>query len=132
MSLSDYAVDTGQSRSIGTVSAASFKDAATASVQLLENTWKEASAVRAETAQTMAVSVLYKNLDDWMTLQSVINDSAQIQDARLDALSKDGAMMTLTFGGDMDRLATELAYKGVQIKTDPKIGIYLARNNFRL
>ena len=42
------------------------------------------------------------------------------------------AQMTLTFGGDMDRLANELAYKGVQIKTDPKIGIYLARSNFRL
>lgn len=132
VNLSDYAVDTGQSRSIGTVNAASFADAATASVQMLENKWKEASVVRAENAKTMAVSILYNNFEDWMTLQSVINNSAQIQDARLDALSKDGAMMTLTFGGDMDRLANELAYKGVQIKTDPKIGVYLARNNFRL
>lgn len=132
VTLTDFAVDTGQSRSLGTVSASSFAEAATASVQLLESQWKEASAVRAENAQTIAVSVLYNSHDDWMTLQSVINDSAQIQDARLDALSKDGAMMTLTFGGDMDRLSNELAYKGVQIKTDPNIGVYLARNNFRL
>lgn len=132
VTLSDYAVDTGQARSIGSVNAATFPDAARATVEMLENKWKEASVVRAENAKTMVVSVLYNTLDDWMTLQSVINNSAQIQDARLDALSKDGAMMTLTFGGNMDRLANELAYKGVQIKTDPKIGTYLARSNFRL
>ncbi|WP_371397816.1 DUF2066 domain-containing protein [Fretibacter rubidus] len=132
VTISDYAVDTDQSRSIGTVNAANFTDAARATVQLLEDNWKEASVVRAENAKTMVVSVLYNSLEDWMTLQSVINNSAQIQDARLDALSKDGAMMTLTFGGDMDRLANELAFKGVQINTDPKIGTYLARSNFRL
>lgn len=130
VTLSDFAVDSGQRRNLGTVTAGSFSAAATAAIVGLENNWKEASVSLAANAQDMSVSVLYNSLEDWTMLQSVINNSAQIQEARLDALSKDGAMMTLTFGGDMGRLATELSYKGVQIKTDPKIGTYLARTGY--
>jgi len=67
--------------------------------------------------------------EDWLRLQEAINGSAQITDARLDALTKDGAMMTLTVG-DLGRLANELSFKGVMVKSDPKIGTYLASNSY--
>ena len=129
--LTDYSVDTQQRRSLGSVRASSFEQAARSTVATLENDWKQASVSLAENAQDMTVTVLYTSQQDWINLQDVINNSAQIQEARLDALSKDGAMMTLSYSGDMQRLRNELTYKGVQIKDDPEIGTYIARNNYR-
>ena len=128
--LTDIAIDTGVKTNAGSVSAIGPMDAAGKSVQRLENSWKDASVNLAANAQTMVVSVLYNSHEDWLRLQEAINSSAQITDARLDALSKDGAMMTLTVG-DLGRLANELQFKGVKVESDPKIGTYLARNNYR-
>lgn len=130
VTLSDFAVFSGETRRLGSVTAGSFEAAAARAVEKMESAWKQASVTLAENATTMVVTVLYNNQNEWIELQNAINGSAQIQDARLDALSKDGAMMTLTYG-DMGRLANELSYKGVQIKSDPAIGTYLARSNYR-
>jgi len=35
--------------------------------------------------------------------------------------------MTLTYGGDINRLRNELSFKGVDVRTDPKLGLVLAR-----
>lgn len=129
VTLTDVAIDTGVKTSLGTLSAAGPMDGAARSVEMLENNWKEASVNLAANAQTMIVSILYNSHEDWLRLQEAINGSAQITDARLDALTKDGAMMTLTVG-DLGRLANELSFKGVMVKSDPKIGTYLARNNY--
>ena len=128
--LTDMAIDTGVTSNAGTIIANDPRSAADRVVETLEAEWKEASVNLAANAQTMVVSVLYNSFEDWMRLQDVINTSAQITDARLDALSKDGAMMTLTIG-DMSRLSNELSYKGVRLETDPGIGVYLARNSYR-
>ena len=93
----------------------------------MENEWKQAAVSIVENAETMTVSVLYDSQSEWLRLKDAINGSAQIQDARLDAISKDGALMTLTYGGDMGRLRNELAFKGVDVRTDPKIGVVLSR-----
>lgn len=130
ISLTDIAIDTGVKTNVGTVSASGPLQGASRAVELLEGGWKEASVNLAANAQTMVVSVLYNSHEDWLRLQDAINSSAQITDARLDALSKDGAMMTLTVG-DLGRLANELQFKGVKVESDPKIGTYLARNNYR-
>lgn len=125
--LTDVALDTGQKRDIGRVSARDYNQAAWAAIEALEENWKTASVSLAENAETMTVSVLYRSHNDWLTLQEAINGSAQIQDARLDALSKDGALMTLTFGGDMDRLRGELGFKGVTVRSVPNLGVVLTR-----
>lgn len=130
INLTDYATDTGVNKNMGAVSAFSAYEGARRAVDGLERSWKEASANTAANAQAMIMSILFNSHDDWISLQDAINTSAQITDARLDALTKDGAMMTLTVG-DLGRLANELSYKGVKIETDPKIGTYLARNNYR-
>lgn len=125
--LTDIALDTGQKRDLGRVSAGDYNQAAWAAIEKLEDNWKTASVSLAENAETMTVSVLYRSHNDWLTLQEAINGSAQIQDARLDALSKDGALMTLTYGGDMDRLRGELGFKGVTVRNLPEIGIVMTR-----
>jgi len=127
VAITDVALDTGEVRNLGRVSSQSFVGAAWETVERIENEWKEASVSLAENAQTMPVSVLYRSHQDWIRLQDAINNSSQIQDARLDALSKDGALMTITYGGDLQRLANELGFKGVEIKRDPKLGTVIYR-----
>lgn len=97
-------------------------------VTRLEREWKADTAVLAGQAETMSVSVLYDSLADWQALKTAIDGSAQIQDARLDAMSKDGALMTLTYAGDMDRLTRELSFKGVDIREDREMGVVLTRS----
>ncbi|CAM3870873.1 hypothetical protein [Litorimonas haliclonae] len=97
-------------------------------VTRLEREWKADTAVLAGQAETMSVSVLYDSLSDWQALKTAIDGSAQIQDARLDAMSKDGALMTLTYAGDMDRLTRELSFKGVDIREDREMGVVLTRS----
>ncbi len=125
--LTDIALDTGQKRNLGRISSPDFTSAAWESAERVENDWKEASVSLAQNAETMSVSVLYRSHQDWMQLQDVINNSSQIQDARLDALSKDGALMNITYGGDLEKLANELAFKGVEMKRDPKLGVIIYR-----
>lgn len=122
VALTDYNLNTGEKKSLGTVSGADYAAAAVAAVAMLEGEWKRAAVVQRENAVSMEVSVLYRSHADWQRLQGVINDSAQITDARLDALSKDGALMTITYGGDPARLANELSYKGVAFEESEALG----------
>lgn len=128
VSLTDIALDTGQARGLGTVTGADYNLASWAVIEALESDWKQASVSLAENAENMVVSVLYRSHAEWLQLQEAINGSAQIQGARLDALSKDGALMTLTYGGDIERLRNELAFKGVRLERDPELGVVLSRS----
>jgi len=125
--ISDVAIDTGQVRDLGSVSGRDYRAAASSVIALLEEDWKRTSVNMSNSAALMTVSVLYRTHDEWLNLQDAINGSTQIQDARLDALSKDGALMTLTYAGDIARLENELRFKGVEIKNHPQYGVVLAR-----
>lgn len=125
--MSDISIDSGEKRNLGSFTSPSYRDAAWAVMGRLEDDWKASSATLAENAVSMPVSILYRTHDDWIWLQSVINNSAQIQGARLDALSKDGALMSVTYGGDFDRLKNELSFKGVELRRDDNIGTVLFR-----
>ncbi len=96
-------------------------------IERLESDWKTNTVSLAEEAVSMPVSILYESQAEWQRLKTAINGSAQIQDARLDAVSKDGALMTLTYAGNMDRLTRELAFKGVTLRKDSKLGMVLTR-----
>ena len=96
-------------------------------ISKLENDWKQASVSVAANAVEMPISILYDTHSEWLRLKDAINGSAQIQDARLDALSKDGALMTITYGGDINRLRNELAFKDVDVRQDPKLGVIFGR-----
>lgn len=123
VSLKDIALDTGRAQNLGRVTGYDYKDAVSKSITKLEGNWKSASVSFAQNAVSMPVSVLYGSHNDWLRIKEVINNSAQIQDARLDALAKDGALMTLTYGGDIDRLANEMAFKGVEVRRSAELGM---------
>jgi len=127
-SVTDISVDTGNRNSFFISprdGGAAFADAI---VARLEADWKQASAIVASEVVTTSVSVLYSSHSDWLALQEAINTSAQIKGARLDALSKDGALMTISYGGDIDRMANELRFKGVRVEQDPKLGLVFKRS----
>lgn len=123
--VTDISLDSGQKRVLGQVQAPTYAQLAKSVVTSLENDWKNASVSVSGEAVSGAATVLYRSHREWQSLQEAINSSAQIQDARLDALSKDSALMTLTYGGDFQRLKTELSFKGVDIKQDPIYGLVL-------
>lgn len=126
--LVDIALDSQSWRDIGFFEAQDFAQLPFQIIDRLENDWKQATLITAETSQKIIVSVLYRDHLEWQILQNVINDSAQIHDARLDGLSKDGALMTLTYGGNLARLRTELAFKGVEIRNHPQLGVILLKS----
>lgn len=95
-------------------------------VSQMESEWKATSAVPIDQLQTSTVSVLYASMDEWRTLQRAINNSSQVRDARLDAISKDGALMSLSYGS-LDRLAAEMSQKGVRVYDDPRLGLVIRR-----
>jgi len=96
-------------------------------ISYLESSWKQSAINVAANAVEIPISILYDTHSEWLRLKDAINGSAQIQDARLDALSKDGALMTITYGGDISRLRTELAGKGVDVRQDPELGTVFGR-----
>lgn len=130
VSLMDISLNSREARNLGTVTGATLGLAVAAAVERLQDDWKQASVSLAARAQDLPVSVLFNSQSDWQRLQDVINDSAQIQSARLDAISKDGALMTLRYGGDLQRLETELSFKGVALKRDPKLGVIIGRSAY--
>ena len=114
----DLSLDTGARQKL------SASDGMAGLVALMEADWKAASAVPSDTAQTSAITVLYDSLEEWQGLQSAINNSAQVRDARLDALSKDGALMRVSYG-NLERLTAEMAQKGVRVIDDPALGLVI-------
>ncbi len=130
--LQDIAVDTENSRYLGRVRGTTAADTVANVVRKVEDDWKASSvtAVNAETV-VMPVSILYRSHAEWIGLKDIINGSAQIRSAQLQAVSKSGALMSLYYGGDIERLRNELAFKGVSLRQDENIGMVLSRTGYR-
>ncbi|MCF6275442.1 MAG: hypothetical protein L3J05_06735, partial [Robiginitomaculum sp.] len=131
-SIIDIALDTGTSRNLGRVSGFSAAQTVAQVVGTVEDDWKNSAVVAVDARSVvMPVSVLYRSHADWAALQDVINGSAQIRSAQLQAVSKSGALMSLYYGGDIERLRNELAFKGVSLRQDENIGMVLTRTGYR-
>ncbi len=128
VTLQDISLDSKASRRLGSISGLSADEAAFRTMKALEEDWK-ASAVSSATSESvvMPVSILYRSQSEWQELQDIINGSAQIRSAQLTAISKRGALMTLTYGGDLERLRNELSFKGVMLVEDEDLGMILSR-----
>lgn len=131
-SIQDVAVDTENSRYLGRVSGITAAETMAKVVRKVEDDWKASSvtAVNTETV-VMPVSILYRSHAEWIGLKDIINGSAQIRSAQLEAVSKSGALMSLYYGGDIERLRNELAFKGVSLREDENLGMVLTRTGYR-
>jgi hypothetical protein len=99
-----------------------YADAAQRFVTEQEMAWKRAAIVR-DTAETeLSITVLYGSLREWRGLQRAVAGAALVQDARLDALSRRGAAMTLIHRGSLDQVQAELSARGASLEEDADLG----------
>jgi hypothetical protein len=91
-------------------------------ISMMQTEWKQRAIVRGDTTTTILVTVSYANIQQWLLLREVLASSALVREARLDALSADGALMTLTYVGTEQQLTAQLAESGVDF-LDTNIGL---------
>ncbi len=99
-----------------------FAEAARRFVTEREDVWKREAVVRDTEEAELAITVLYGSLREWRRLQSAVAGAALVQDARLDALSRRGAVMTLVHRGSLDQVSAELAARGAMLEEDADLG----------
>lgn len=87
-----------------------------------ELAWKRAAIVRDASEAELSITVLYGSVVEWRRLQTAVAGAALIQDARLDALSRTGAAMTLVHRGTREQLSAELAARGAELFEDADLG----------
>ncbi|WP_323763127.1 DUF2066 domain-containing protein [Maricaulis sp.] len=99
-----------------------WSDAARAFVTDREDDWKRRSVVRDLETTSLRVTVLYGGLEEWNRLQEALSRASLVQGAQLDALSRDGARMTVDFRGAFEQLVSELAERGATLEEHPGLG----------
>jgi hypothetical protein len=87
-----------------------------------EDEWKRASVVRDREETEMRVTVLYGGIDEWRRLQAALGRASLVRNAQLDALSRDGARMTVHYRGAVEQLVSELAERGATLEEHPELG----------
>lgn len=99
-----------------------YAQAADAIVEARQSIWKREAIVRGGETGELEVTLLFDSLREWRTLQNAVAGASLIQNARLNALSRTGAAMTITHRGARDQLRAELAARGADIAEDPQLG----------
>ena len=102
--------------------AGSYMDAARAIIEPREEAWKRASVVRDMSVAELDVSILFDNLAEWRELQQAVTGASLIQNARLDAVSRNGAAMTITHRGAREQVMAELRARGAVLAEDETLG----------
>jgi len=103
-------------------SGASFIQAASQIVQRRQDDWKRAAVVRGAERAEMEITFLFNSLSEWRALQGAVAGASLVENARLDAISRTGAAMSVTYRGVREQLAAELAARGARLEQDPQLG----------
>ena len=119
-------VTSGGQQSLGRFNANDMPNVARQAVSALEENWKSARLTRTAQAITRPLTVLYSSHQEWLNIRNIMNNASNIETARLDALARDGALMTLTYSGELSGLARELSFKGLTLEQDPTTGLILS------
>lgn len=95
---------------------------ARAVVEAHQEAWKRETVVRDGGSSSMRLTFLFDTLGEWRSLQSAVTGASLVQNARLDAVSRTGAVMTVTHRGDREQLARELAQRGARLEEADRMG----------
>ena len=121
----EMAVDTWGPESVS----GSWRDGALSFVIGRENVWKRVAIVRNTSTEDMRVTVIYGGLAEWQVLQAALTGTSLVTNARLDALSRDGALMTVSYRGALEQLTSELSERGATLEQHPGLG-WVVRSAF--
>ena len=104
---------------IGTTGyAADMEQAVRRAGALLDNHWKQQSIIRTTTRTIRQVDILYTSLAEWNKLRGALARSPLVSDFQINAIARDGAVVTFAYAGDAERLARDLRQRGVALDTD--------------
>lgn len=89
-------------------------DAANARLQTL---WKTGLTLQASQRSRIVVSALYRDMPEWTRVKQALEAAAQttISDIRIEAIGRDGAVVTFAHGGTMDDLSRALERFNLQL-----------------
>jgi len=106
-----------------------WRDGALTFVTGRENAWKREAIVRNTATEEMRITVIYGGQAEWQSLQTALTGASLVTDARLDAISRDGALMTVSHRGALEQLMSELAERGAALEEHPGLG-WVVRSAF--
>ncbi len=118
----------GEQTDYGSLGSGEPIELARVAAALLQDSWKRTLVVRDPQLKEASVSVLFDSVEGWMELQQVIAGEPLVQVARLDALTSDGAVMTLRHRGREDQLALVLREHGAELSQAPGGGWTIRRS----
>jgi hypothetical protein len=84
----------------------------------IQNEWKGRLATGAGQRARVSASALYQNQRQWEQIKDGLEGAAQtlISEIRIEAVGREGALVSFSFVGDRNQLVTELARRGVSLE----------------
>jgi hypothetical protein len=84
----------------------------------LQADWKTRLASGGGQRQRMAASALYADMEEWSRLKMGLESAARtlISEIRIEAIAKDGALVSFAYVGDSQQLASELQRLGLSLE----------------
>jgi len=84
----------------------------------VQNEWKARIAIGGGQRGRVSASALYSDQRQWERIKQALEGAAQtlISEIRIEAVSRNGALVSFSFVGDQDQLAAELARRGVRLE----------------
>ncbi len=98
-----------------------YQQARRALIVKIQDEWKKQAVVRSANLTTVHLTALYADVAHWRRIREALAKSPLVKEARLDAFSADGAMMTLVYMGTRDQLQAQLSQSGIEF-LDTEIG----------
>ncbi len=89
--------------------------AAAAATAYLGEAWKQSSIVRDRTRTRRQANVRYTSLAEWNTLRGALVRSPLVSEFQINALARDGALITFSYAGEPPRLQNDLLQRGVAL-----------------
>jgi hypothetical protein len=84
----------------------------------IQSDWKSRLASAATQQERVSATVEYASLAEWLRIKSGLEAAAatMIRDIRIEAVARDGALVSFSYIGDRQSLAAELRRHGVQME----------------
>lgn len=104
---------------------AAFASLAQQASARLQNDWKARSATSGTaTRARVSASALYADERQWEAIKQALEGAAStlISEIRIEAVGRDGALVSFSFVGNREQLNAELARRGVILSDEPRVG----------
>lgn len=88
----------------------------------IQNDWKARIATGAGQRSRVSASALYSDLRQWNQIKQALEGAAQtlISEIRIEAVGREGALVSFSFVGDRNQLGAELNRRGVTLLDTPQ------------